>query len=201
MSADITHLLFDLGGVVVELRGTPLRNAWSGSDVTDEQLWEQWLTSHAPREFESGKIDKNTFATMIVDELSLTIEPSEFLEHFTKLPVGPFPGAIDLISSLRPRYTTALFSNSNEIHWERKMGEMQLGPVFDFHFASHLIGHVKPDAAAFEHVVDAMAVPANHILFLDDNQMNVDAAIAVGMQSRRVVGVDELRVVLEEVCS
>ena len=200
MSNAVTHLLFDLGGVVVELRGTPILNEWSGADKSHEQLWEQWLTSDAPREFESGKIDKHTFASRVVDELSLTIAPSEFLAHFTQLPIGPYPGAIDLINSLRPRYTTALFSNSNAIHWKRKIGEMQLGPVFDFHFASHLIGYVKPDKEAFEAVLEGLGVPADQILFFDDNKMNVDAAIGVGMQARHVVGFDALRSVLAESC-
>ena len=198
---NITHLVFDLGGVVVELRGTPILNEWCESSYSTEQLWEKWLTSDAPRAFESGNMDKHAFASLIVDELSLSVDASVFLEHFIRLPVGPFPGAIDLLNSLRPRFKTALFSNSNAVHWERKMGEMRLGEVFDFHFASHLIGKVKPDAEAFEHVIAALAVPASSILFFDDNKLNVAAAQHAGMQARHVVGFEQLKTELSKLTS
>ncbi len=198
MTDPITHLVFDLGGVVIELRGTPIRNEWCGTEQTPEQLWEKWLTSNAPRQFESGKIDQQTFAAMIVEELSLSISEAEFIDYFTRWPVGPFPGVKQLISDLRPRYKTALFSNSNAVHWERKMNEMELGSVFDNHFASHLMGYVKPDKEAFEHVIAGLGVNAANIVFFDDNKMNVEAAKVSGMQARHVVGFDQLKAALAE---
>lgn len=192
MTLNISHLVFDLGGVIVELRGTPIHNDWLDNAQTVEAVWEKWLTSKAPRAYESGKIDKDTFADMIVDELSLKVCAKEFLDYFTQLPIGPYAGAIDYLQALRPTYKTALFSNSNSVHWERKMNEMKLDNVFDFHFASHLMGKVKPDIEAFEQVVAELAVPPSQILFFDDNQMNVDAAISTGMHAKRVVGFEQL---------
>ncbi len=198
MIGTITHLVFDLGGVIVELKGAPILNEWAGADDTPEQSWEKWLTSKAPRAFESGLIDENTFASKIVEELSLSISKEEFLDYFISLPIGPFPGAIETLQKLKQRYTTALFSNSNILHWERKMNEMKLGPVFDHHFASHLMGKVKPDIEAFNSIVADLAVSPSKILFFDDNEMNVKAAQQVGINATRVVGFDQLRVALNE---
>jgi len=197
MNLAITHLIFDLGGVIVELRGPPILNEWTNTKQSAEQLWEKWLTSEAPRAFESGKIDAKTFATRIVAELSLSISSDEFLEYFTSLPIGPYAGALDLLHALRLRYKTALFSNSNAIHWDRKAA-MGLQPAFDYHFASHLMGRVKPDLAAFKHVVSELNVPASNMLFFDDNKMNVQSAKQVGMNARRVVGYDQLLIALDE---
>lgn len=77
------------------------------------------------------------------------------------------------------------------------MNEMRLGTLFDFRFASHLMGLVKPDVEAFQYVLDKLAVPAADILFLDDNQMNVDSAIRTGMLAERVIGVEELETALQ----
>ena len=192
MSKEITHLVFDLGGVIVELRGTPILGEWLEGDYTDEALWEKWLTSDAPRAFESGKADKEAFAAQIVNELSLNTTGAEFLEHFAALPVGTYPGALPLLYSLKESYTTALFSNSNVLHWPRKMDEMQLKDAFHHHFASHLMGKVKPDAAAFEEIVTTLAVPANQIMFFDDNRLNVEAAKNAGLQALCVKGFTEL---------
>lgn len=197
MTDKITHLVFDLGGVIVKLRGAPILDAWTGAHSTAEKTWEKWLTSEAPRAFESGQIGADDFAEQIIDELSLNVDASTFLEYFTMLPIGPYEGAIEWLQSLKPHYTTALFSNSNVIHWQRKMSEMKLGPVFHHHFASHLMGKVKPDHEAFEYVLNELAVPAGKVLFFDDNQMNVDAARQLGMQAERVVGFDALRLFME----
>ena len=198
MSSGITHLVFDLGGVIIELRGPPILNSWAGTNHTPEEIWGKWLTSNAPRSFESGQIDENTFASMIVDELSLSISTDEFLEYFTSLPIGPFPGALDTLQALKNRYKTALFSNTNTIHWERKMTQMELKPAFDYHFASHLMGKVKPDIEAFDFVVNELAVSPSEILFFDDNEMNVDAAKQVGINAIRVIGFDQLQDALNE---
>lgn len=197
---DLTHLLFDLGGVIVELRGKPIKAAWFADDAPDD-IWEKWLQSEAPRLFEAGKIDADSFAAQIVEELSLRVTADEFLEYFTVLPVKPYTGAVELLKTVRERYTTACFSNSNMLHWKRKMVDMQLDDCFDHKFASHIMGQVKPDHSAFTQVINSLGIPAAQILFFDDNQLNVDAARHAGMQAEVVAGLDELkRALLERGC-
>lgn len=193
----ITHLVFDLGGVIVELNGTPIKEGWMSGEFSSESLWKKWLTSEAPRAFESGRIGVSEFAENIVRELSLEVSEAEFINHFKYLPIGPYPGAIDLLYSLKERYTTSLFSNSNELHWERKMNEMKLKDAFHHKFASHLMGKVKPDIEAFQEVKRGLRVPAHQILFLDDNQLNVEAATLAGFVASKVVGFSELNSVLK----
>jgi len=76
--------------------------------------------------------------------------------------------------------------------------ELQLGPAFGHHFVSHLTGRIKPDAEAFQHVVDSLGCKPKDVLFLDDNTLNVEAARRCGMQAVRVQGVAETRQVLVE---
>ena len=194
----LSHLVFDLGGVIVELGGSPVKNEWIAGTLSQDEAWQKWLTSTAPREFESGKTSPTAFAEQLVAELKLSISPAEFLDHFLHWPIGPFPGAVEMLHSLGSRYRTALFSNSNELHWNRKMGEMQLDRVFHERFASHLMGMVKPDAEAFEYVISALGVEPGSILFLDDNQINVEAAIEAGMRAQRVQGLSAVQACLRE---
>ena len=60
------------------------------------------------------------------------------------------------------------------------------------------MGLVKPDREAFAHVVERLGCPAERILFLDDNQINVDGARAVGLDAEVVKGVDAARALLRE---
>jgi putative hydrolase of the HAD superfamily len=75
---------------------------------------------------------------------------------------------------------------------------MGLGTCFDVRFSSHLIGHLKPDREAFEFVVGALGCPPERILFLDDNRLNIEGALAVGMQARRTAGFSEVLSALAE---
>ncbi len=115
---------------------------------------------------------------------------------FTAWPNGPLPGAKELLQSLRPGVVRATLSNSNALHWPRVMHEMDFERHFDHHFASHLMDRIKPDHEAFEHVATAVDCAPREILFVDDNQINVDAAREFGMQAYRCVGPDAVRRVL-----
>ena len=70
---------------------------------------------------------------------------------------------------------------------------MKFEQHFDHHFASHLIDRIKPDHDAFEHVASTLGIEPGAILFVDDNQINVDAARAFGMQAQRCLGPGEVR--------
>ncbi len=50
-------LLFDLGGVIVELSGVPQWVARGGSRESERLVWERWLRSPTVREFECGRWD------------------------------------------------------------------------------------------------------------------------------------------------
>jgi putative hydrolase of the HAD superfamily len=53
---------------------------------------------------------------------------------------------------------------------------------FDGLTISAEIRHVKPDAAIYEHSLKQMGVAAGEALFLDDREVNIDGARAVGME-------------------
>ena len=65
--------------------------------------------------------------------------------------------------------------------------------LFDHRFLSFELGLLKPDIAAFAQVADLLEVPAERVLFLDDNALNVAGAAAAGFQATRATGVGEAR--------
>jgi putative hydrolase of the HAD superfamily len=70
--------------------------------------------------------------------------------------------------------------------------------LFDRLFLSFQLGLVKPDAAIFHRVVDDFGFEPDEILFLDDNQINVDSARSVGLRAERALGVGDARQHLEQ---
>ena len=69
------------------------------------------------------------------------------------------------------------------------MEEMKLAAHLDHHFASHLIGKIKPDADCFEHVLQSLQLKPAQVLFYDDNVINVEAAQALGIQAVEARGI------------
>ncbi len=164
-----------------------------------EEIWRHWLTSPNVRAFETGAMEPEEFADMLIAELDLPVQRAEFLDAFTHWPRGLFPGAMELISEIPRPIVRATLSNSNSLHWPRLMTEMGLSEAFDFHFASHLTGKIKPDKEAFENEVLSLGSVPGSILFLDDNQLNVDAALSLGIRAFRVQGIEEARFVMEQI--
>jgi len=56
-------------------------------------------------------------------------------------------------------------------------------PVFDQYSFSCELSSLKPDAKIYQHTLECLSVQPANVLFLDDRQINVDAARELGMQS------------------
>ena len=186
-------LVFDLGGVLIELAGIARMLELLDHRLSVDELWARWLAAESVRHFESGRIDAQQFATAVCREFNLAIPADAFLREFTAWPQGPYPGAIALLEDLTSTYTLACLTNTNAAHWPRIAGEMALLPHFAMQFASYELGLLKPDPAIFHHVITQLGLDPARILFLDDNQVNVDSARSVGMTAYRVVGLEGVK--------
>ena len=174
-------ILFDVGGVLVELGPSPLPPGF-------EAPFARYSESNAAIAFEKGLIGAQDFARGIIREFDIEADAAVVIEHFRRWPTGTYPGAVDLLKRLRRRYGIAILSNTNELHWQRFSEDFGLLDCCDRIFVSHLLGMVKPEAEIFDYVIGALDTAPQEILFLDDNHANVSAAQAAGMQAELVHG-------------
>lgn len=191
MNLHLDTIVFDLGGVLVELRGVSQMLEWCGGSLSEAELWRRWLTSPGVRRFESGQCDAAAFASTVVQEFALAVEPAQFLQAFAVWPEHLFPGARALLESLAPRFRLVSLSNTNAVHWQHVCHTLGLADCFQEHFPSHQTGRLKPDRETFEFVVQCLGAAPERMLFFDDNLANVETARSVGMHARRVSGVSE----------
>lgn len=189
----IRIVLFDVGGVLVEPSGVATMLAWMQNRVSADELWRMWLTSSCVRAFETGRLSEQAFADQVISEFGLPVSCAEFLDEMTRWSVTLFPGAMELVEQIPAQYLRATLCNTNAIHWKHLMKNERLKRGFAHHFASHLIGKIKPDAEAFQHVTDALQCEPHEVIFLDDNEMNVLAAREWGMHAIRVRGISEAK--------
>ncbi len=185
-------VLFDLGGVLADFGGVGPMRQLAGLD-TDDEVWRRWLACPWVRAFERGSCTAEQFAAGVVSEWGLPASPTDFLDGFRSWLAAPFPGADDLVRSVKERLPVACLSNTNLVHWDHAVAGWPLVELFDFRFLSFQIGLLKPDADVYEHVVRSVELPPAQILFLDDNLINVEAARRSGLGAVQVRGVDEAR--------
>ena len=190
-------VLFDLGGVLIDVRGAPPMKAMARID-TDEEMWDRWLTCQWVRSFERGQCSADDFAAGVVADWALDVEPAVFLEAFRTWPGAPLPGADELVAEVRLYAPVGCLSNTNAMHCDHHFSLYPLFDTFDFRFLSYQLGLVKPDRDLFDRVAELLPVAADRVVFLDDNAVNAEGATEAGFIGRHVVGVDAARAALVE---
>lgn len=170
-----------MGGVIVKLG--PLEDVLAGANLSPEEIWEGWILSDAVRRFEGGRCDVQQFATDLIAELKVELSPEELIARFLVFPQGLYDGAEAMVEATTQRVVTGVLSNTNAIHWTEQVDNEPIQAMFDKRYLSYELGLLKPDAAIYEAVIDDLGFAANEILFIDDNKVNADGALAVGMQA------------------
>lgn len=190
-------VLFDLGGVLVQLGGVPQMLALSGIEDEDE-LWRRWIDCPWVRAFEQGRCSPDDFAAGVVREWGLDVPAGVFLERFEGWPEQLYDGAVGLVEEVAGQCRVGCLSNTNELHWGVMDSRWGLADHFEELFLSYRLNLVKPDPQIFVHVAAVLGLAPERILFLDDNRANVDQARTVGLGSALVRGPGQARTALVE---
>ena len=193
----IEFVLFDLGGVIIELGSVSSLQEMAAS-VGDEEHWHQWLATPWVRRFEKGECSATEFSTQVVAEWGLDVAPERFLEIFRDWPIGPYPGASDLLHEVQQSVQIGCLSNTNSMHWDHQRSLWSILDMFDFRFLSFELGLAKPDDAIFHAVADRLPFSRDRILHFDDVAENCDTARSLGFRSVQVRGLDEVRTALRK---
>lgn len=197
MNHGIAGVLFDVGGVLVNVEGAPYLARLLGIEATHEMLYERWMASPSVVAHETGRMDAAAFASGVIADLGLPVSAERFLHDFVRWPTGLLPGALELLDAIRKGYQVAALSNTSAAHWER-IDAMGFLDRFERTYLSHEIGWLKPDAQAYEAALEGMGLPASRVLFLDDSRRNVEAAATLGLRAHLARGPREARQVLVE---
>ena len=186
-------ILFDLGGVLLELRD-PISTF--RLDIDASEFLRTWIMSPSVRALESGQINGEKFAQRIVAEMEFPMDCQELLRRFDSWPAKIYPRAIDLIDRIPSTFSCAILSNTNAVHWERIDVPGNFGNRFDRYFLSYESGLLKPDRESFLQVSAGYACRPEEILFFDDNPVNVAAAKKESINAVCVQSIEELETAL-----
>ena len=187
---NISTLIFDLGGVIVDL--DLAKCIQNFKDLGLENI-EQYLSNFGQKDFfmqfEKGQIGipafRNEIRKLAGIELSDAQIDEAWCSFLTQIPVEK----LHLLSELKKKYRLLMLSNTNPLHIQTavaaefsKTGKT-MQDFFDKCYLSYEMGMVKPDVEIFEALLADAQVKAEECLFLDDGKKNIDTAAALGIQT------------------
>ena len=181
-------LLFDLGRVVIDIDFTRAIACWADHARCDPHVIEQRFRQDVGYErHEVGEIDTREYFAALQAACAIDISHDQFLEGWNAIFVGEMPGMAELLQRAARQLPLYAFTNTNpdhEITFSQRFADILAN--FTEIFVSSTIRLRKPDAAAYDHVVKAIGVPAERIVFFDDVIENVEGARARGLQAVHV---------------
>jgi FMN phosphatase YigB (HAD superfamily) len=181
-------LLFDLGRVVLDIDFSKAIACWAGyAGCKPETIVARYVRDEAYRLHEVGKISDAEYFASLRASLGIGISDAQFLEGWNAIFAGEMPDIAELLPRAARQIPLYAFSNTNRPHVDHFSKEYAglLGHFREVYLSSS-IGLRKPDAEAFEHVVAAIGVPAQRIVFFDDLAENVEGARACGLTAVHV---------------
>jgi putative hydrolase of the HAD superfamily len=182
--AALTTLFVDLGGVLVtvDLAAGCRRIAQLAGGGDPEAIREVMLDGFQPA-LSSGKMSVEDFHAGVCRRLGLEIGLADFSRAYADI-FAPIEGTWGLLRMAQRRYRLHLLSNTDPLHF-RFIADVLLPGRFDLF--GHLVlsyeaGHLKPSPEIYLAALERCGEPAQSCLFIDDLEVNVEGARAVGMQ-------------------
>lgn len=196
---NITTLIFDLGGVLVNL---DLAGCIENFKALGVENFEKYLSNFGQKgfflQFEKGQISVEQFRDEVrklsVNPLSDDQIDKAWSSFLCDIPEQKF----EILLKLKPNFRLLLLSNTNPLHIEvtvarelAKTGK-SLSYFFEKCYFSYEMGMAKPDRDIFEAVLTDAGVVPGECLFLDDGQKNIEQAASLGIQSYLVAANEDL---------
>lgn len=181
-------LLFDLGGVLVDIDFDRALRAWQPlSRLSFEELKRRFRFDEAYERHERGEITAPEYFDHLAALLELDADHPRIEQGWNSIFISEIGETIAAIRAARARLPCYAFTNTNAAHrayWSRMFPAVSSS--LDGIFASYEIGLRKPEQRAFAHVGRALGVPLASIMFFDDSPENVEGAARAGLQAVHV---------------
>lgn len=191
MANDIKNLIFDFGGVLVDLNKeqTVCNFAQLGIDV--RQHIRDYVQGGPFALLEEGTITENEFLNELrsLGNADRLAGDEELIKAWNSMLVRIPERRLQALKQLRKRYRLFLLSNTNSIHW--KFSEkylfagngVRVDDLFDGIFLSYDLKMMKPDPNIFREVLQKTQSEATQTLFIDDSAVNCAAAKTLDIQT------------------
>lgn len=184
MTIETAAVIFDIGGVLEITPDTGWIPLWEdrlgfARGEIGMRLGGVW-SDGAEGRITEAEMETRTAELLGLDRAHLDAFLSDLWVDYLGTPDSEL---LDFFRSLRPRFRTGILSNSFVGAREREHAAYGLGDCCDLIIYSHEVGFSKPDSRIFTLTCDRLGVLPANALFVDDLEVHVAAAQALGMRT------------------
>lgn len=182
----IRAVVFDIGGVLEITPPTGWVARWEAQlgfqpGELDRRLGDVWRAGSIGTISEAD-VEQSVGAVLGLDRAQVAAFMADLWDEYL--------GTLNVelaayFASLRPRYQTAIISNSFVGARRKEHERYQLGDICDLIIYSHEEGTRKPEPRIYELCCARLGVQPAEVVFLDDVEAAVTTACALGMQAIR----------------
>lgn len=190
MDSKIKNVVFDLGGVLIDLDVDNCLRAFreAGFQGIEKQVC-RFRGEGLFLQFETGRISPAEFRDAIRKETGNSLTDRKIDDMWNSMLSGIPREKLDLLLKLRERYMVYLLSNTNRIHWEHTCEQMfnyrgfRVHDFFEDTFLSFEMHKAKPDKDIYVQMMREANILPEETFFIDDSEANCRAAAALGIQA------------------
>jgi len=179
----IKALIFDLEGVLLQTADEDLPTTLARQLGRPVEEVRPVFYSDINDLVDLGQGTQEDFWDHILRSLGLPQEDRHILEKFYETELYIDPRMLAAVRAYRKCYKTGMLSNYTsdlrgrlETHWS-------VDGAFDEIIISCEVGLIKPDSAIYHLMLERLGCHAEESVFVDDKQINTEAAAALGMHT------------------
>jgi len=193
---EITTIIFDLGGVILDIDITRAFNQFKELGIGSES-YNFGLNQGNPifKDFEIGVISIDDFRNEIRKISKIDFSNEQFDQIWNSIIVNYPKENIEILESIKSKYRTFLMSNTNEIHYKyfnqllnKQFKCENMDWLFEKTYYSHTSHMKKPDIQFYELIIKENNLMPQDTLFIDDSAENISAASTLGLQTIHING-------------
>jgi HAD superfamily hydrolase (TIGR01509 family) len=181
--ADIEVFVFDLFGVMLSFDNDIVYSRFAQHCAHPEDAFVHLHGLMSGTEVITGRSTLPQIYGRLVDTLELSLSYPEFEAAWLAPYSEAMPGMADLVKGLSAHYRLLLLSNVDRYYWQVVLPMHPELECFESLLVSCDIGMAKPNPGIFRHICQVCGVTPSRCYFIDDTELNVAAASALGFQT------------------
>jgi HAD superfamily hydrolase (TIGR01509 family) len=198
-SSPIEVILFDLGNVILPFNNYQIAEKLSRFSQKREFQDPQKIFSYlfdlekgVINDFDKGRVSPSEFFQSIKKYLGLSISFEEFIPIWTDIFIENREVS-EIIRSLKGRWRLGLLSNTDALHFNYILPTFPIISTFEKFILSYEVGFKKPNVRIFQKAIEWASVEPEKILFIDDTEGHVGAALSLGIQGIHFISAQQLK--------
>ena len=188
IGSNIEIIAFDLGGVLAEVDWVPLKALHEQEAFVENAFFVQ----NDYQAFSKGELNAQDYFKGVAAILKR--DPITVQNTWCGIVKG-HAAAKSILESLNKPFV--LWSNINSHHLNVLIKDLALSQsVIDKSAFSFIEGFLKPDPQFYHRGLEKIGRPAHQVLFIDDQQKNIEVALKMGLEALHLPHIGQLKEIL-----